>query len=57
MNEETKKGKIQIFAISDYGKGSVQDLGIVDRIEDIRIFAGMFADDVVIELEQAIEDY
>ena len=40
--------KIQVWSTSDNGNGYVQSLGIYDDLEDIKILAGQFKDNVLI---------
>lgn len=47
----TKQIKIIAYAITDGGYGDVQKIGEYESIEDIRLIAGMFSKDVVIEYE------
>ena len=55
-NNVSAKMKYQVWATNRYGDGAVQDLGSYDDPTEIEVKVGMFADDVIITIEEKTDD-
>ena len=48
--------KYQVWATNRYGDGAVQDLGSYEDPTEIEVKVGMFADDVIITIEEKTDE-